>query len=130
MNYTGIPLKDRPEPVIDRKMLGSILLQMARAIIGNYEYIPKKAFNEDLGFFFWDFSLDEEGKYFTALCRIVERISGHTTSMKRLSVLDFTKETGMAPENPDCYFIRRFENSYQKNVFILNQKGLTKASVY
>lgn len=130
MNYTNIPLKDRPEPNIDKKMVGSVLLQMARALIGNYEYFPKMAFNESFDFFFWDFSLDEEGKYFTALIRIVDKISGNSVSIKRLSVLDYTRETGMSPEIENSYFIRRFENSYQKNIFILNKKGLSKASIF
>lgn len=130
MNFTSVPLKDRPEPNMDRKMIGSVLLQLSRAIIGNYEFNPKSLFNENLGFFFWDFSLDEEGKYFTALSRIIEKISGGITNIKRLSVLEFTRETGMTPETPDCYFIRRFENSYQKNIFILTPKGLTKPIIF
>ena len=130
MNYSGIPLKDRPEPNYDKKMVASVLLQMARALIGNFEYFPKMAFNENFDFFFWDFSLDEEGKYFTALSKIIDRISKKSISIKRLSVLDYTRETGMTNEIENSYFIRRFENSYQKNIFILNKKGLSKASIF
>lgn len=130
MNYTSIPLKDRSEPITDRKIIHSVMLQMSRALIGNYEFYPKKLFNESLDFFFWDFSLDEEGKYFTALSRIIEKISGGITTIKRLSILDFTRETGITPETNDCYFIRRFENSYQKNIFILDNKGLVKPIVF
>lgn len=129
MNYTSIPSKDRPEPPVDKKMVVSILSQLSRAIIGNYEYYPKKIFNEDMYFFFWDFSLDEEGKYFVALSRIVEKLSKGMTHIKRLTVLEYTRETGETPNTPDCYFIRRFEKSYQKNVLILTPSGLTKASI-